>query len=173
MFRTSTVCVKHHVGKFADFLRLEVYQYYGKSPRDRHLTIDQMRTDALSRAKEKRGIGGATLNRHLTFLGQIFHHASSRGVEALSGINLVAVHAKGKKQRARDERPKLAIEKVEAVFLTPPFNNCAGWNALEEAGPAGVQQIFHCALYFVPIFILHGLPPRGALRSDGRRRDFQ
>jgi hypothetical protein len=32
-----------HVGKFADLLFFEIYKHYGKSVRDEHLTIEQLR----------------------------------------------------------------------------------------------------------------------------------
>jgi integrase len=144
---------KHHIGEFVDFMRSEIYVHYGKSAGYEDLTIAQLREDAQSRDKSELGIGGDTLNRHLTFLGQIFRHAIARGAEALADIDLTAFRAKGKKRRARDERAKLPLEQAAAIFRTPPFNNCAGWDALASPGPEGLQQVFHCALYFVPILI--------------------
>jgi integrase len=144
-----------HVGKFVDFLRSEIYVHYGKSAKDKHKTIAQLREHALSRNKDLRGIEGDTLNRHLTFLGQIFRHASARGAEALANIKLVDLRVRGNKKRGRDERAKLPLEQAAAIFRTPPFNNCAGWDALAESGPEGLQQVFHCALYFVPILIYY------------------
>lgn len=44
----------------------------------------------------------------------------------------------------------------------PPFNNCADWNLLDRKGPLGATQIFHCALYFVPILIYY----TGARREE-------
>lgn len=146
---------QQRVGKFVDFMRSEVYKHYGKSPKDEHRTIADLRADASVRDARNRGIGGDTLNRHLTFLGQIFRHAAARGVTSLEKIDLVKLRSKGKKKRARDERAKLPIEKAEAIFRTPPFNNCAAWDRLAEPGPETLRQIFHCALYFVPILIYY------------------
>jgi hypothetical protein len=64
--------------------------------------------------------GGDTLNRHLTFLGEMFRHAKARGAEALAGIDLADLRAKGKKGRARNERVKLPLEQAFAIFRTPP-----------------------------------------------------
>lgn len=146
---------QQRVGKFVDFMRSEVYKHYGKSPKDEHRTIAELRADASARDAKSRGIGGDTLNRHLTFLGQIFRHAAARGVISLEKIDLVKLRSKGKKKRARDERAKLPIEKAEAIFRTPPFNNCAAWDRLAESGPDTLRRIFHCALYFVPILIYY------------------
>ncbi|WP_342710222.1 hypothetical protein AAFG13_38665 [Bradyrhizobium sp. B124] len=49
----------------------------------------------------------------------------------------------------------MPLDQAAAIFGTPPFHSCAGWNALAEPGPDGLNQIFHCALYFVPILIYY------------------
>ncbi|MEH2506376.1 DNA-binding transcriptional ArsR family regulator [Bradyrhizobium sp. AZCC 1578] len=74
---------KAHAGKFADFLLLEIYKHYGKSVRDEHLTIAQLREKGREfdekreeGGKSKCGLSSGTVNRHLTFLGQIFVHAA-------------------------------------------------------------------------------------------------
>jgi integrase len=150
--------LQKHVGAFVDFLRHDIYVHYGKSVRDKRATIKELRVKGQSVAKEKRGIIADTLNRHLTFLDQIFEHATARGVKSLDSINLTKLRAKGRKRdakRARNARPKLPIESARAIFRTPPFINCAGWDELDAPGEAGANQIFHCALYFVPILIYY------------------
>jgi integrase len=152
-----------HAGKFVNFLLFEIYQNYGKSPKDERRTIAQLRERGLSHDKEtkpgeksKCGIAGETVNRHLTFLGQVFDYASARGLENLDKINLSKLRTKSDKDtRDRDERPKLPIDGALAIFRTPPFNNCASWDALGEPGWEGARQIFHCALYFVPMLIYY------------------
>lgn len=155
---------QEHVGKFVDFLRSDIYKHYGKSVRDEQLTIEQLREKGGSVEKAKRGIGGDTLNRHLTFLGQIFDHAIARGSKSLEGIDLVKLRAKSrnKNKRARDERRKLPIDSAKAIFQTAPFINCAGWDELGTWGKQGARQVFHCALYFVPILIYY----TGARREE-------
>jgi integrase len=151
-----------HIGKFVDFLFFEIYKHYGKSVRDEHLTIAQLREkgrelDKNKKEGEKSKCGlSRTVNRHLTFLGQIFDYASARGRENLDKIDLSKLRAKSDKDtRDRNERPKLPIDRAKAIYRTPPFNNSAGWDALDEKGVEGAQQIFHCALYFVPILIYY------------------
>ncbi|WP_404543012.1 DUF6538 domain-containing protein [Bradyrhizobium sp. USDA 223] len=155
---------QEHVGKFVDFLRFDIYKNYGKSPKDERLTIEQLREKGRSVEKAKRGIEGDTLNRHLTFLGQDFDYAIARGVKSLEAIDVTKLRSKkrGKNKRARDERPKLPIERAAAIFRTPPFVNCAGWDDLGESGEEGARQVFHCALYFVPILIYY----TGARREE-------
>jgi integrase len=99
----------------------------------------------------------------LTFLGQIFDYASARGLENLDKINLSKLRTKSDKDtRDRDERPKLPIDRAMAIFQTAPFINCAGWDELGKWGEQGARQIFHCALYFVPILIYY----TGARREE-------
>ena len=152
-----------HAGKFVNFLLFEIYQNYGKSPKDEQRTIAQLREIGLSHEKQtkpgeksKCGIAGETVNRHLTFLGQIFDYASARGLENLDKIDLSKLRTKSDRDsRDRNERPKLAIDRAMAIYRTAPFNNCASWDALGESGVEGARQIFHCALYFVPILIYY------------------
>lgn len=105
-----------HIGRFVDFLRTDIYKYYGRSPKDRRRTIGQLRENASKRPENKRGIVCDTLNRHLTFIGQIFLHAASRGAKALGDIDIAKLRASGSKKRGRDARPKLQLENLEAVF---------------------------------------------------------
>jgi integrase len=150
--------LQKHAGAFVDFLRHDIYVHYGKSVRDERATIQELRDKGQSVAKEKRGVSADTLNRHLTFLDQIFGHGTARGVKSLDSISLAKLRAKGRKRdakRARNARPKLPIESARAIFLTPPFINCAGWDELDAPGEAGAARIFHCALYFVPILIYY------------------
>jgi integrase len=144
-----------HIARFVDFLRTGIYKHYGRSPKDEHRTIAQLREHALTQDAKKRGIVGDTINRHLTFIGQIFRHAASRGAKALGEIDVSKLRTSGPKKRARDARPKLQLEKLDTIFQTPPFNNCADWNLPDRQGPEGVKQIFHRALYFVPILIYY------------------
>ena len=129
-----------HVGKFVDLLVFEIYKHYGKSVRDEHLTIAQLREKGRELDKNKKegekskcGLSSGTVNRHLTFAGQIFEYVSARGLVNLDKIDLSKLRTKSKqKKRGRDERPKLPIESALAIYRTPPFNNCAAWDALGE-----------------------------------------
>jgi len=147
---------QEHVGRFVDFLRLDIYKHYGKSARDEQRTIEQLREKGRSVKQAKRGIDGDTLNRHLTFLGQDFDYAVARGVKNLEAIDLTKLRSKsrGKNKRARDERAKLPVDSAKAMFMTAPFSNCAGWDDMGKWGEKGGSQVFHCALYFVPILML-------------------
>ncbi|WP_369725725.1 DUF6538 domain-containing protein [Bradyrhizobium sp. LLZ17] len=155
---------QEHVGRFVDFLRFDIYKHYGKSVRDEKLTIEQLREKGRSVEKGKRGLDGDTLNRHLSFLGQEFDYATARGLKNLESINLTKLRSKnrGKTKRARDQRPKLPIDRAMAIFQTAPFINSASWDALGEWGMEGARQLFHCALYFVPILIYY----TGARREE-------
>ncbi|MHC4042137.1 hypothetical protein [Bradyrhizobium sp. 23AC] len=125
---------QQHVGKFVDFLRSGIYKNYGKSAKDEGRSIAELRAVAMAHHSSERGIAGDTLNRHLTFLAQIFRHAVARGVCTLAEIDLVALRSKGKKKRARDERAKLPFERAAAIFRTPPFNNLCSLGSVGRTG---------------------------------------
>ena len=61
-----------HLAKFINFLQFEVYKHYGKSSADHTRSIAELRKIAESKAPNLRGVEPGTLNRHLTFLNQLF-----------------------------------------------------------------------------------------------------
>ncbi len=146
---------QENLASFVDFLRQDIYKHYGRSSRDERRTIAELRDIAAQKSENKRGIERDTLNRHLGFLSQVFGHAALRGAGALEKIDLSKLRIKGKSKRARNARPKLPLDNLKAVFATPPFNGCAGWDRMIEASAAGSSVVFHCALYFVPILIYY------------------
>jgi integrase len=146
---------QENLAGFVDFLRHDIYTHYGRSSRDKRRTIAELREVAAQKGQNKRGIERDTLNRHLGFLSQIFSHAAVRGAAALDEIDLSKLRVRGNSKRARDARPKLPLDRLKAVFATPPFNSCAGWNRMTEAGSGDVPLVFHCALYFVPTLIYY------------------
>jgi integrase len=153
-----------HLSDFIDFLRYEIYKFYGRSSRDSAKSIAQLRRDALDKLENQRGIIGETINRHLTFLAQVFESAVARGVEIHDKIDLTKLRSKKKKSvRARNARAKLAFDVLERVFRAPPFVNCAAWDELDKAGVDGETLVFHCALYFVPLLVYY---------CGGRREEF-
>lgn len=96
-----------NVGKFVDLLFFEIYKHYGKSVRDEHLTIAELREKGRELDKNKKegekskcGLSSGTVNRHLTFLGQIFDYASARGLENLDKIDLSKLRAKSRQKSA-------------------------------------------------------------------------
>ena len=54
------------------------------------------------------------------------------------------------------------MESAEAIFRTAPFINCVGWDAPGKWSEEGARQVFHGALYIVPILIYHA----GARREE-------
>ena len=100
------------LGKFVNLLFFEIYKHYGKSVRDEHLTIAQLREkgrrlDKKTKESEKSqcGLSSGTVNRHLTFLGQIFDHASARGLEDLNKIDLSeASHQEQQQKRGQGRK---------------------------------------------------------------------
>lgn len=146
---------QHHVGKFVDFMRWEIYKHYGKSAKDEGRTIAELRAQARCRARGERGIEARTLNRHLTSLGQIFRYLAARGFDAFDDIDIAPLRLKTRKERARNERAKLALDQAAAIFRESPFSDRAARHTSTDVRSDSAGQAFHCSLYFVPLLLYY------------------
>ena len=148
-----------HLAKFVNFLQFEIYKHYGKSAADVQRTIAELRAVAASKNQESRGIEAPTLNRHLTFLNQLFEHARAEGLELDPNVQTARLRGRtNKDDRARNARPTLKVEAATRVFAQPPFTGCKSWREPLLEGP----EIFHRALYFVPLLLYYS----GARREE-------
>lgn len=148
----------------ANFLETEIYKHHGKGKNDKDRSIAEMRIIALSKPEELRGLEAGTLNRHLTFIDQLFDLAEAEGVELDAKLKITKLRViNTTDERERDERLKLPLPKIKNLFNQPPFVNCAGWNRLSEEGAPNESLVFHGALYFVPMLMFYG---------GGRREEY-
>jgi hypothetical protein len=152
------------LASLANFLETEIYKHHGKGKNDKDRSIAEMRIIALSKPEELRGLEPGTLNRHLTFIDQLFDLAEAEGVELDSKLKITKLRViNNTDERERDERLKLPLPKIKNLFNQPPFANCAGWNRLSEEGAPNESLVFHGALYFIPMLIFYG---------GGRREEY-
>ncbi|MEY9350305.1 MULTISPECIES: DUF6538 domain-containing protein [Bradyrhizobium] len=152
------------LASLANFLETEIYKHHGKSKNDKDRSIAEMRIIALSKPEELRGLEAGTLNRHLTFIDQLFDLAEAEGVELDPKLKITKLRAiDNTDERERDERLKLPLPKIKNLFNQPPFVNCAGWNRLSEEGVPNESLVFHGALYFIPMLMFYG---------GGRREEY-
>ncbi|MFK5599172.1 DUF6538 domain-containing protein [Methylobacterium sp. HMF5984] len=145
-----------HLADLVGLLRA-VSPSYGKSPKDQHRTTVELRTIGARLAPEKRGISGATLNRHLTFIGQLLTYLKAQGLLIDSNISVALLRAKTK-NRARNKRAALTTEDVGAIFRLACFTGCKSWRQPFEPGP----DTIHRALYFAIILLYY----TGARREE-------
>lgn len=145
------------LASFNGFLETEIYKHHGKSKKDKKRSIAELRIIALSKPEKLRGLESGTLNRHLTFIDQLFDLAEAEGVELDPKLKVRKLRAiDGTETRERDERLKLSLEQIENLFKQPCFVNCAAWDRLSEEGAAGQSLVYHGALYFIPMMIFYG-----------------
>jgi integrase len=145
------------------FLETEIYKHHGKGKNDKNHSISKMRMIALSKPENLRGLEAGTLNRHLTFIDQLFDLAEAEGVDLDPKLKVTKLRAiDSADERERDECLKLPLSKIEDLFAQPPFVNCADWDRQSE-GAAGESLVFHGALYFIPMLIFYG---------GGRREEY-
>ncbi|NEU15072.1 tyrosine-type recombinase/integrase, partial [Methylobacterium sp. BTF04] len=145
-----------HLADLVGLLRA-VSPSYGKSPNDQHRATAELRAIGAKLAPEKRGISGATLNRHLTFLGQLLAYLKAQGLPVDLSISVALLRAKTK-NRARNKRAALTNEDVGAIFKLACFTGCKSWRQPFEAGP----DTIHRALYFAIIMLYY----TGARREE-------
>ena len=149
-----------HLARFINFLQFEIYTHYGKSVADETRTIAELRTIAQRKAENERGVQPPTLNRHLTFLNQLFDYARGQGVRLDRDLSTTRLRARNTKDdRARNARPTLKKDTAARVFALPLFTGCKSWTEPFKPGP----EVFHRALYFVPMLLYYG---------GGRREEF-
>jgi integrase len=149
---------------FNSFLETEIYKHHGKSEKDKHRSIAEMRIIALSKPEDLRGLETGTLNRHLGFIDQLTEFSEAEGVELDPKLKVAKLRSVDTSdERDRDERLKLPLPKIENLFKQPPFVNCAGWDRLSEEGGDGQSLVYHGALYFIPMMIFYG---------GGRREEY-
>jgi hypothetical protein len=157
---------QHHLSNFFDFLQNDIYKFYGRSPADKHRSIEELRADALltrmkkhegvlTKIPKERGLDRVTRNKYLTFFGQFFQFGAARGIRLHSEINLALLRGKKKKVRARNARKKLDLEAFKPIFGAPHYRNVLSWDKLHAEGMEGSNLVFHCALYWVPIVIFY------------------
>jgi integrase len=146
------------------FLETEIYKHHGKGKNDKNRSISELRVIALSKPENLRGLEAGTLNRHITFIDQLFDLAEAEGVDLDPKLKVTKLRAiDSADERERDERLKLPLSKIENLFAQPPFVNCAGWDRQAKEGAAGKSLVFHGALYFIPMLIFYG---------GGRREEY-
>ena len=149
---------------FNSFLETEIYKHHGKSEKDKHRSIAELRIIALSKPEDLRGLETGTLNRHLGFIDQLTEFSEAEGAELDPKLKVAKLRSVDTSdERDRDERLKLPLAKIENLFKQPPFVNCAGWDRLSEEGADGQSLVYHGALYFIPMMIFYG---------GGRREEY-
>ncbi|WP_454630743.1 hypothetical protein [Bradyrhizobium cenepequi] len=159
---------QHHMGKFVDFLRSDIYQNYGKSPKDEGRTIAELRAVARERPASKRGIAGDTLNRHLTFLAQIFRHAVARGVGTLADIDLIALRSKRQEEACARREAQAAVREGCGHLPDATLQQLRRLGSLERTGTGWSAPAFSLrALFRADPHLLHRLPSRRIVQADG------
>ncbi len=149
-----------HLARFINFLQFEIYKNYGKSAADHSRTISQLLKIAKTKKPEECGVEAPTLNRHLSFLKQLFVYAKGQGVVPPEPLETTPLRARQPEaERERNARPILKANAAERVFKSAPFTGCMSWEKPLIPGDA----TFHRALYYVPMLLWY---------QGGRREEF-
>jgi integrase len=134
-----------HLSRFDAFLR-GLHSNFGKSIRDPHRTIAEIRKLAAENAKVFGVLSGVTRNRHWMFMGQLLGYGRGQGFKVDRDLSTSGFHAP-KKVRGRNQRAIPVEADVGRLFHMPVFTGYAGWDDINTAG----NEFFHRAEYFCPI----------------------
>jgi integrase len=148
-----------HFGALDDLLA-SVAKSYGKSPKDELRTTAQLRAIGASKPEGERGIAPETLNRHLTFLGQLLAFLKGQGVALDRDIDLSLLRGKTRNSRGRQKRALFSGVDLAAIFRLPCFTGCAGWKDSQSFTPG--PKLYHRGLYFAIILLYY----TGARREE-------
>lgn len=132
---------------------------YGKSSKDDERSLIELRAIGAAKPAAERGLEAGTVNRHITFLGQVLTYIKSRGNQLDRDIDLSLLRRKSK-TRARNKRSILNKDDMGAIFHLACFVGCAGWEGAASMTPG--QHVFHRALHFVPMLLYY----TGARREE-------
>jgi integrase len=138
----------------------EVATSYGKSPKDETRSTRELRAIGAAKPPAERGIKAGTVNRHLTFLGQLFVYLTGQGFKLDRDIDVTLLRAKTCNARGRGKRARFSGDELSAIFGLPCFTGCAGWNGEDPFKPG--PRLFHRALYFATILLYY----TGARREE-------
>ena len=150
---------QNHFAQLVDLLSA-VATSYGKSAKDEGRTTAELRAIGAGKPPAQRGIKPETLNRHLTFLGQLIVFMKGQGVKLDRDIDLSLLRGKTRHTRGRTKRALFSGEELAAIFHLACFVGCAGWKDHEAFTPG--DHLFHRALYFAIILLYY----TGARREE-------
>jgi integrase len=139
------------MGRYVEVL-LSLPKTYGKSSRDASLSLDDLLRRGAELAPEARGLSGATLNRHLTQLGELLTYAAAQGMSPACPISLSGLRAK-KKTRDRDDRAPFTRLDLTAIFAQPIWTGCASEKSRWQLG----DVVIHDGLYWAPLIASYSL----------------
>ena len=143
------------LARFSDALLLEFPKAYGRSSNDAKKPIRQLLAEAAELAPEKRGLEGATVNRHLTHLGNLIEFADGRGFRPAETLKLATLRSK-KKGRDRDARPPFTRDQLVTFFASPIWRGCD--SERKRLVPGGI--VIHDALYWATPIAAYSLMRR-------------
>ena len=137
--RSGCLLCQAHAGKFVDFLLFEIYKHYGKSVRDEKLTIAQLREKG--RRTDKRQAGRKKQVRHRRRNRQSAFDLPRSDLRLRQRSRLWRTSTRSISQSFAPKATRIRVIGTKGPsclsiapgrsFARLPFNNCAGWDALE------------------------------------------
>ncbi|MEM5468272.1 site-specific integrase [Celeribacter marinus] len=144
---------------------------WGKSPKDRTATRDEVMAKAASLPLDKIGLSVGTINRHLEHLNQIADWARDEGLSVDPNLNPAKLRKK-ETVRARDKRAAFSVAQLQAIFQDPVWTGSKSEYHQTKPG----QDIFQNGVYWCPLIGAYtgarreeiaGLAPSDIVKVEG------
>ena len=125
---------------------------YGKGVHDEQRSTQELREIGASKPANQRDLAPETVNRHLTFLGQLLAYLKGRGLPVDRDIDLALLRGKSHR-RGRSKRSTFDESELRGLFSLACFVGCVGWEPHKCFTPG--PHVFHRALYFVILLLCY------------------
>lgn len=136
---------QHQVKAFrADLSRMP--KSWGKSPKDRNATRDQIMKRAQSLPADKVGLSVGTINRHLEHLGQIVEWALDEGLSLDPRLKPTKARLSDP-VRDRDKKPAFTEEQLLKLFKSPVWQGSKSEHFQTRPGP----NVYENGIYWCPL----------------------
>jgi integrase len=147
---------QNHISSFrADLTKLP--KSWGKSPKDRHSTREQVLERAKSLSADKVGLSVGTINRHLEHLGQIIEQALDECIPLDPRLNPTKLRKKDP-VRDRDKKQAFNAEQLKRIFKTPVWTGSMSEHYQTKPG----KNVYKNGTYWCPIIAAY----TGARREE-------
>ena len=119
---------------------------WGKSPKDIHMTRNEVQAKSDALPPEKIGLSVGTINRHLEHLNQIADWARDEGLPVDTHLKPAKLRKKDT-VRARDKRDPFTVEQLRTMFQQPVWTGSRSeWHQTQPG-----DHIYRNGIYWCPL----------------------
>ncbi|MRX50886.1 hypothetical protein GI374_10590 [Paracoccus sp. S-4012] len=143
---TDTRAIRQsHAARFRDVLQ-QMPKSWGKSPRDRGVSVQEMLRRAESLPRHQVGLSVGTINRHLEHLALMLSFAADLGIAVNEKVNPGKLRLKDS-VRDRDKRASSRVDELKQLFQHTVWQGCRSLSRRNHPRAVVIRD----GLYWVPV----------------------